>query len=165
MNAGWHSSALYGRDLYFPVSCGERGRTGNPHPRLSPLEIRHGAVSLEMDVPSYPRRLQDAGLSTLPGTAAEILDDEVRATLCPDKLRTPEWLDIVVAAHEVGFRTTATIMFGHMERPRHWARHLLRIRAPQQHTGGITEFVPLPFVSMEAPLYRHDRDRPFARPF
>jgi len=127
---------------------------------FSPLEIRHGAASLEMDVRSYLRRLKDAGLSTLPGTAAEILDDEVRATLCPDKLRTQEWLDIVAAAHEVGFRTTATIMFGHMERPRHWARHLLRIRALQQRTGGITEFVPLPFVSMEAPLYRTGRARP-----
>jgi FO synthase len=127
---------------------------------FSPLEIRHGAASLRMDVPSYLRRLKEAGLSTLPGTAAEILDDEVRATLCPDKLRTQEWLDIVAAAHEVGFLTTATIMFGHMERPRHWARHLLRIRALQQRTGGITEFVPLPFVSMEAPLYRNGGARP-----
>jgi FO synthase len=127
---------------------------------FSPLEVRHGAGSLGLDVPSYLRRLKDAGLSTLPGTAAEILDDEVRATLCPDKLRTQEWLDIVGAAHEVGFRTTATIMFGHMERPQHWARHLLRIRALQQRTGGITEFVPLPFVSMEAPLYRKGRARP-----
>jgi FO synthase len=127
---------------------------------FSALEIRHGAASSGLDVPSYLRRLKLAGLSTLPGTAAEILDDEVRATLCPDKLRTQEWLDIVAAAHEVGLRTTATIMFGHMERPQHWARHLLRIRELQQRTGGITEFVPLPFVSMEAPLYRKGRARP-----
>jgi FO synthase len=127
---------------------------------FSPLEIRHGAASLGMDVPAYLRKLKDAGLSTLPGTAAEILDDEVRDTLCPDKLRTQEWLDIVAAAHDVGFRTTSTIMFGHMERPEHWATHLLRLRVLQERTGGITEFVPLPFVSMEAPLYRKGRARP-----
>jgi FO synthase len=127
---------------------------------FSPLEIRHGARSLGMDVPPYLKILRDSGLSTLPGTAAEILDDEVRSTLCPDKLRTQEWLDTIAAAHQVGLRTTATIMFGHMEHPRHWARHLLRIRELQQRTGGITEFVPLPFVAMEAPLYRKGRARP-----
>src|SRR3989454_624780 len=127
---------------------------------FSPLEIRHGAASLGMSVRRYLAVLQDAGLATLPGTAAEILNDEVRATLCPDKLRTQEWLDVVGAAHGVGLRTTATIMFGHMERPHHWAEHLLRIRELQERTGGITEFVPLPFVSMEAPLYRKGRARP-----
>jgi FO synthase len=127
---------------------------------FSALEVRHGATSLGMDVASYLNRLKAAGLSTLPGTAAEILDDEVRVTLCPDKLRTQEWLDIVATAHTVGLRTTATIMFGHMERAHHWAKHLLAIRALQQRTGGITEFVPLPFVSMEAPLYRKGRARP-----
>src|SRR3954462_184994 len=89
--------------------------------------------------------LKRAGLGTLPGTAAEILDDEVRATLCPDKVKTAEWLEVIRTAHKTGFRTTATIMFGHMERPVHWARHLLRIRELQAETGGFTEFVPLPF--------------------
>jgi FO synthase len=97
--------------------------------------------------------LRDAGLGSLPGTAAEILDDEVRAVLCPDKLNSAEWLAVVETAHRVGLRTTATIMFGHMESIRSWARHLLHIRDLQQRTGGFTEFVPLPFVHMEAPLY------------
>ena len=120
---------------------------------FSPLEVHHGAATLKMPVPEYLRHLKNAGLGSLPGTAAEILDDEIRDTLCHDKLNTQEWLDIVEAAHEAGFRTTATIMFGHIEQPRHWARHLLRIRALQERTGGFTEFVPLPFIHMEAPMY------------
>jgi FO synthase len=93
-------------------------------------------------------------LGSLPGTAAEILDDEVRAIICPDKLSTDEWLSVVAQAHRAGLRTTATIMFGHVDTYAHWARHLLRIRRLQEETGGITEFVPLPFVHMEAPIYR-----------
>ena len=104
-------------------------------------------------------RLRGAGLSTLPGTAAEILDDEIRAVICPDKLRTDEWLDVIGTAHEVGLKTTATIMYGHVEQPVHWARHLLRLRALQERTGGITEFVPLGYVHMEAPLWRKGRTR------
>jgi FO synthase len=100
----------------------------------------------------YLRRLKDVGLDTLPGTAAEILDDEVRALICPDKLNTAEWLEVIETAHRIGFRTTATIMFGHVETSRHWARHLIRIRELQARTGGFTEFVPLPFVYMEAPM-------------
>ena len=107
----------------------------------------------------YLDRLIGAGLGSLPGTAAEILDDDIRATLCPDKLTTQEWLAIVEAAHRRGLRTTATIMFGHIERPEHWARHLLHIRDLQERTGGFTEFVPLPFVHMEAPLYLKGRAR------
>lgn len=121
---------------------------------FSPLEVRHGASTLGLSLPAYLEKLRDAGLSSLPGTAAEILDDEVRAELCPDKLNTAEWLEVIEAAHNAGLRTTSTIMFGHIERPVHWARHLLRLRALQSRTGGITEFVPLPFVHMEAPLYR-----------
>jgi FO synthase len=121
---------------------------------FSPLEVRHGATTLGLSLTAYLEKLRAAGLSSLPGTAAEILDDEVRAELCPDKLNTAEWLEIIEAAHHVGLRTTSTIMFGHIERPVHWARHLLRLRALQSRTGGITEFVPLPFVHMEAPLYR-----------
>jgi FO synthase len=126
---------------------------------FSPLEVQHGASTLGLPIATYLERLRDAGLSTLPGTAAEILDDEVRAVICPDKLRTDEWLNVIGTAHEVGLRTTATIMFGHVEQPVHWARHLKRLRALQQRTGGISEFVPLGFVHMEAPLWRKGRTR------
>jgi FO synthase len=126
---------------------------------FSPLEVTHGATTLGCSIPQFLERLRAAGLGTLPGTAAEILDDEVRAILCPDKLNTREWLDVIGAAHEIGLRTTATIMFGHVERPEHIARHLLRIRALQQRTGGFTEFVPLPFVHMEAPISLRGQSR------
>ncbi len=106
-----------------------------------------------MPVRDFLARLKDVGLGTLPGTAAEVLDDEVRAVLCPDKIGTDRWLDVMRTAHELGFRTTATIMYGHVDRYVHWARHILRIRALQVETGGFTEFVPLPFVHMEAPIY------------
>jgi FO synthase len=121
---------------------------------FSPLEVRHGASTLGLSLKSYLEKLRAAGLASLPGTAAEILDDEVRAELCPDKLNTAEWFEVMEAAHAVGLRTTSTIMFGHIEHPRHWARHLLRLRNLQARTSGFTEFVPLPFVHMEAPLYR-----------
>jgi FO synthase len=120
---------------------------------FSSLEVQQGAATLGIPIPTFLERLKEAGLGTLPGTAAEILDDEVRDVLCHDKLNTEEWLEVMEAAHKVGFRTTSTIMFGHIERPEHWARHLLRIRALQERTGGFTEFVPLPFVHMEAPMY------------
>ena len=126
---------------------------------FSPLEVHHGATSLGLGVGDYLDRLRGAGLGSLPGTAAEILDDEVRAVLCPDKLSTEAWLAIVGEAHRRGLRTTATIMFGHIDRPEHWARHLLHIRDLQARTGGFTEFVPLPFVHMEAPLYLKGRAR------
>jgi FO synthase len=126
---------------------------------FSPLEISHGAATLRLPLAEYLLRLKEAGLSTLPGTAAEILCDDVRAVICPDKLTTAEWLQVMRAAHETGIRSTATIMFGHVERPIHWARHLLAIRNLQQETGGFTEFVPLPFVHMEAPLWRAGRAR------
>jgi len=119
---------------------------------FSPLEVRQGAATLGLDLRTFLTRLKAAGLNTLPGTAAEILDDEVRAVICPDKLTTDEWLEVVGTAHEVGLKTTSTIMFGHVDSPRHWARHLIRVRDLQVRTGGITEFVPLPFVPMESPL-------------
>ncbi|MDZ7669770.1 MAG: 5-amino-6-(D-ribitylamino)uracil--L-tyrosine 4-hydroxyphenyl transferase CofH [Gammaproteobacteria bacterium] len=126
---------------------------------FSPLEVWQGAASLGADLHSYLKRLKDAGLGTLPGTAAEILDDEVRQIICPDKINTAQWLEVMEAAHEVGFNTTATIMYGHVEHPEHWARHLLRVRELQKRTGGFTEFVPLPFVHMEAPMYLKGRAR------
>jgi FO synthase len=126
---------------------------------FSPLEVWQGARTLGVSLEEFFVELKRAGLGTLPGTAAEILDDEVRAILCPDKIKTGEWLEVMRTAHRTGLRATATIMFGHMESPVHWARHLLRIRALQAETGGFTEFVPLPFVHMEAPIYRKGRAR------
>jgi len=121
---------------------------------FSPLEIMHGASTLGVSLRDYLTRLKEAGLATLPGTAAEILDDEVRKVICPDKLTTDEWIEVMRTAHGVGLRTTATIMFGHVDHPIHWARHLLRIRRLQEETGGFTEFIPLPFVHMDAPIGR-----------
>ncbi len=126
---------------------------------FSPLEVTHGARTLGLSLQEYLGRLRQAGLSTLPGTAAEILDDEIRAVLCKDKLSTAEWFDVMQAAHTVGLRSTATIMFGHIEAPVHWARHLMRLRAHQMRFGGFTEFVPLPFVAQEAPIYRSGQAR------
>ena len=101
----------------------------------------------------FLEKLRAAGLNSLPGTAAEVLDEEVRKVLCPDKLTVEQWLKVMETAHAVGFRTTATIMFGHVDQPIHWARHLLHLRELQSRTGGFTELVPLPFVHMEAPIY------------
>jgi FO synthase len=126
---------------------------------FSPLEVSSGAATLGMSVRDYLWRLKDAGLGSLPGTAAEILDDEVRAEICPDKLNTEEWLGVVRDAHSVGLPTTSTIMFGHLDRYEHWARHLLAIRRLQLETGGFTEFVPLPFVHMQSPLYLKGKAR------
>lgn len=119
---------------------------------FSPLEITQGAETLGISVRRYLEMMRDAGLGSLPGTAAEILDDAVRALICPDKLSTAQWLDVIGTAHEVGLKTTSTIMFGHVEAPQSWARHLLHLRDLQERTGGITEFVPLPYVHMEAPM-------------
>jgi FO synthase len=123
------------------------------------LEVTEGARRLDEPLDRYLLRLVDAGLRTLPGTAAEILDDEVREVLCPDKIDTDEWLHAHRTAHSVGLRSNVTIMFGAIEQPRHWARHLLRTRALQYETGGFTEFVPLPFVHMAAPLYLQKKGR------
>nr|WP_087575195.1 5-amino-6-(D-ribitylamino)uracil--L-tyrosine 4-hydroxyphenyl transferase CofH [Sphingomonas sp. CDS-1] len=127
---------------------------------FSPLEVSHGASTLGLALPDYFALLKSAGLSTLPGTAAEILDDEIRDVICPDKLRTDEWLEVLRNAHAAGLKTTSTIMFGHVEHYRHWARHLLLLRDLQLETGGITEFVPLGFVHSESPMGRKGLSRP-----
>src|SRR5881227_978410 len=119
---------------------------------FSALEVWQGAATLGLPLRDYLERLRAAGLASLPGTAAEILDDEVRAVICPDKVNTEQWLHVHDTAHSVGLRPTTTIMFGHVDGPRHWARHLLRLREQQRRSGGFTEFVPLPFVHMEAPI-------------
>ncbi len=120
---------------------------------FSPLEVWQGAHTLNISIDEFLGQLKEAGLGTLPGTAAEILDDEVRQTLCPDKINTAQWLEVMEAAHGRGFNTTATIMYGHMEAYKHVARHLLRVRDLQEKTGGFTEFVILPFIHMESPIY------------
>jgi FO synthase len=126
---------------------------------FTPLEIWQGAKTLGKSVETFLQELYDAGLGTLPGTAAEILDDEIRAIICPDKVNTEQWLSVMETAHRVGLRSTATIMFGHVDGPENWARHLLRLRTLQMKTGGFTEFVPLPFVAMEAPIFLKGRAR------
>jgi FO synthase len=124
------------------------------------LEVYEGARRLGAPLPEYLAALREAGLRTLPGTAAEILDDPVRRILCPDKIDTETWLEVHRQAHLAGLRSNVTIMFGAVEEPRSWARHLLRTRALQRETGGFTEFVPLPFVHMAAPIYLQGRARP-----
>ena len=152
MQGGIHPS--YTGATYLEICRGVKAAVPGIHVHaFSPLEVWQGARTLGVPLEDFLSELKHAGLGTLPGTAAEILDDEVRSTLCPDKVKTGEWLQVMKAAHATGFRTTATIMFGHMERYEHWARHLLRIRALQAESGGFTEFVPLPFVHMEAPIF------------
>jgi FO synthase len=144
----------YTGDTYMGIVGAVKSAAPDMHVHaFSPLEVWHGATTLGLPLREYLARLKDAGLASLPGTAAEILDDEVRAVLCPDKINTAQWLEVMTAAHAVGLRSTATIMFGHVDAYRHWARHLLRVRGLQEQTGGFTEFVPLPFVHMEAPIY------------
>ncbi len=158
MQGGIHPD--YTGDTYLEICRSVRAALPDMHIHaFSPLEVSQGAAPLGLPVAEFLVRLREAGLNSLPGTAAEILDDEARQILCPDKLDTQQWLDVVEAAHGVGIRTTATIMFGHIDRAEQWARHLLRIRDLQERSGGITEFVPLPFVHMEAPLYRRGKAR------
>ena len=126
---------------------------------FSPLEVWQGAKTLRLTVSEFLHRLHDAGLDTLPGTAAEVLDDEIRKIICPDKLNTEQWLSVMRDAHDQGFRTTATLMYGHVERPLHIARHFIKLLELQRQTGGFTEFVPLPFVHMETPIFLKGKAR------
>ncbi|GAA4322936.1 bifunctional FO biosynthesis protein CofGH [Pigmentiphaga soli] len=126
---------------------------------FSPLEVQHGASTLGVSTGEFLQELKRQGLGSLPGTAAEILCDDVRRVICPDKLTASQWLDVVRAAHRAGLRTTSTIMFGHVESPAHWARHLVALRDLQADTGGITEFVPLPFVPFNSPIYKRGQAR------
>jgi FO synthase len=147
-------------DYYLDVIRAVRAATDRIHIHaFTALEVTEGAKRLGEPLADYLTRLKDAGLATLPGTAAEILDDDVRALLCPDKISTDEWLDAHRTAHSIGLRSNVTIMFGAVEQPRSWARHIIRTRALQRQTGGFTEFVPLPFVHMATPIYLQRKAR------
>ena len=158
MQGGIHPD--YTGETYLALVRAVKGAVPDMHVHaFTPLEVWQGAQTLRMPVSQYLEELQSAGLGSLPGTAAEILDDDVRAEICQDKIDTAGWLEVMRAAHAAGFPSTATIMFGHVDRYQHWARHLLHVRELQASTGGFTEFVPLPFVHMEAPMYRKGRSR------
>ncbi len=147
-------------DYYLHVLEAVRAASSDIHIHgFTALEVTEGARRSEVPLADYLVALKDAGLKTLPGTAAEILDDDVRAILCPDKINTEEWLFAHRTAHAVGLRSNITIMFGSIEQPRSWARHIVRTRALQRETGGFTEFVPLPFVHMATPIYLQRRAR------
>ncbi|HLY83447.1 MAG TPA: 5-amino-6-(D-ribitylamino)uracil--L-tyrosine 4-hydroxyphenyl transferase CofH, partial [Acidimicrobiales bacterium] len=158
LQGGIHPS--FDGDYYLEVIKAVRAGSERIHIHaFTALEVTEGARRLDEPLADYLRRLMAAGLKTLPGTAAEILDDEIRAVLCPDKINTEEWLEAHRTAHGVGLRSNITIMFGAVEQPVHWARHMVRTRDLQKETGGFTEFVPLPFVHMATPIYLQRKAR------
>jgi FO synthase len=147
-------------DYYIDVVAAVRAGSPSIHIHaFSALEVFEGARRSDQDLATYLTRLKDAGLKTLPGTAAEILDDRIRTVLCPDKINSDQWLEVHRVAHSVGLRSNITIMFGAVEGPESWATHLIRTRDLQKQTGGFTEFVPLPFVHMATPLFLKGRSR------
>ncbi|MCY4134371.1 MAG: 5-amino-6-(D-ribitylamino)uracil--L-tyrosine 4-hydroxyphenyl transferase CofH [bacterium] len=158
LQGGIHPS--FDGDYYIDVTRAVKDAVPGIHVHgFTALEVTEGARRLEEPLADYLRRLIDAGLRSLPGTAAEILDDDIREVICPDKIDTGEWLEAHRTAHGLGLRSNVTIMFGTVEQPVHWARHLVRTRELQRETGGFTEFVPLPFVHMAAPIYLQRRSR------
>src|SRR5882724_10147456 len=130
---------------------------------FSPMEISYGVDKTGMPLRDYLKMMKDEGLGSIPGTAAEILDDRVRQELSPNKLPVARWVEIITTAHELGIPTTSTMMYGHVEEPADWVRHILLLRGIQKRTGGFTEFVPLGFVHEKTRLYRRGGARPGAR--
>jgi FO synthase len=158
MQGGIHPS--YTGQTYLDITRAVKEAVPGIHVHaFSPLEVWQGAETLGISLEEFLTRLKEAGLGTLPGTAGEVLDDEVRRVLCPDKINTAQWFEVMETAHRLGIRTTSTIMYGHVDGPVNWARHLLGLRDLQERTGGFTEFVPLPFVHMEAPIYLKGKAR------
>jgi FO synthase len=151
----------YDGDFYVSVLETIKDRLPTMHCHgFTALEVWQGAETLGIPVRELLTRLRDAGLGTLPGTAAEVLDDQVRLHLCPDKIRTAQWAEVHITAHELGLRSNNTLMFGHIDGPENFANHFEIVRAIQRRTGGFTEFVPLPFVHMGAPIYLQGKARP-----
>jgi 7,8-didemethyl-8-hydroxy-5-deazariboflavin synthase CofH subunit len=150
-------------DYYESICRAVKGRVPSIHIHaFSPMEVFHGAWKSGLTVKEYLKILRESGLDSMPGTAAEILDDEIRGALCPAKIDVGNWVEVVKEAHRQGIPTTSTIMYGHIDQPRHWADHLELIRMIQKETGGFTEFIPLSFVYPNTPLYRVDGARPGA---
>jgi FO synthase len=159
LQGGIHPS--FTGETYLDILRAVKSADPNMHVHaFSPLEVWHGATTLGMSLRDYLTLLRTEGLGSLPGTAAEILVDRVRAVLCPDKLSTDQWLEVIETAHEIGLPTTSTMMFGHVDSYADWAAHLAKLRDLQKRTQGFTEFVPLPFVAHEAPLYKRGQARP-----
>jgi len=159
LQGGIHPS--FTGETYLDILRGVKSADPGMHVHaFSPLEVWHGATTLGMTLRDYLTLLRSEGLGSLPGTAAEILVDRVRAVLCPDKLSTDQWLEVIETAHEIGLPTTSTMMFGHVDTYADWAAHLGKLRDLQKRTHGFTEFVPLPFVAHEAPLYKRGQARP-----
>ncbi len=121
---------------------------------FSPEEILYGSTRSGMSIPDFLKALREAGLGTLPGTSAEILDQEIRDRIARGRITVNQWIEVITSAHALGIRTTSTIMYGHVETPAHWIRHMDLLRSIQRQTGGFTEFVPLSLIHHEAPMYR-----------
>ncbi len=159
MQGGIHPD--FGGDHYLALLRAVKQRVPDIHVHaFSPMEVVNGAARLGVEIGEFLARAKDAGLGTIPGTAAEILDDDVRWVLTKGKLPTDAWIEVVTAAHRLSIRSSSTMMFGHVDEPRHWAAHLHLLRRLQQRTGGFTEFVPLPFVHRQAPIYLAGHARP-----
>ena len=120
---------------------------------FSPEEVLYGSVRSGLPIPEYLAELREAGLGTLPGTSAEILDQEIRDAIARGRITVAQWIDVITTAHALGIRTTSTIMYGHVETPAHWVHHMALLRSIQKDTGGFTEFVPLSLIHWEAPMY------------
>ena len=146
---------------YFDLAAEVKRRQPDLHLHaFSPMEVINGAARSQLAISEWLSRARQAGVDSLPGTAAEILDDEVRWVLTKGKLPAAEWIEVITTAHSLGIPTSATMMYGHVDRPDHWVAHLRTIRGIQERTGGFTEFVPLPFVHQQSPIYLAGVARP-----
>jgi len=151
-------------DYYFDILDAVRARTPDMHIHaFSPMEVVNGASRLGISVREWLQEAHRRGLGSMPGTAAEILDDEVRWVLTKGKLPADQWIEVITTAHEIGLPSSSTMMYGHVDHPRHWVGHLKTLRGLQERTGGFTEFVPLPFVHQFAPIYLAGVARPGSR--
>jgi len=139
---------------YFDIAAAVKRAEPSLHVHaFSPMEVMNGVIRTGMPVEEFLRALKDSGVDSLPGTAAEILDDDVRWVLTKGKLPTSKWVEVVTTAHRIGLPTTCTMMYGHVDHPGHWVAHLRTLADIQRETGGFTEFVPLPFVHQSSPIY------------